>query len=354
MRITVLWSSLAGYSVAFFKELVRFQNCEIQLIFLGATPQAPYENFDLSFCSTAINRCKSHDNDIAKAVFKFSPDCVLMSSWNFPDYMKIAKRLRSEGVFVVSTIDHQWEGTLKQWLGVVSSRWFLKPSIDCFLVTGDRQAYFAHKLGYDRILYGLYAAAVEEFRSAVPLCDRDPSFLFVGRLSAEKGLENLLTAYRMYRKQCASPWDLKVAGTGQLQSLLDDTAGVKPYGFVQPADLPALMQSARALILPSSWEPWGVVIHEAAAAGLPIIATYQCGAVTAFVRDGINGFVVQPFPQAIMDAMLKLSSLEADELECWGKASRTLAELWTPRKQARYFVNSVDFLINSLPKLLVR
>lgn len=354
MRITVLWSSLASYSVAFFKELAQSQNCEIQLIFYRPTPDAPYKNFDLTFCSNAINRSETRDVDIAKAVHHFSPDCVLMSSWNFPDYMKLARRLRRRGTFVISTIDHQWEGTLKQWLGVISSRWFLKPSIDCFLVAGDRQAYFARKLGYDNILYGLYAAAVEEFKPITPLCKRNPSFLFIGRLAAEKGIKNLANAYRMYRQQCAEPWDLKVAGTGKLQPLLKDTAGVKTLGFVQPADLTELMQSARALILPSSWEPWGVVIHEAAAAGLPIIATYACGAVTSFVRDGINGFVIPPCVRAIKDAMLKMTLCEDDVLESWGIASQTLAGLWTPRKLAHYFVENLKFAMNKMPTASAR
>jgi hypothetical protein len=92
MRITVLWSRLASYSIAFFRELVRSQNCEVQLIFLGPTRQAPYESFDLSFCSTAINRSENRDVNIAKAVLDFSPDCVLMSSWNSPEYMKNCKK----------------------------------------------------------------------------------------------------------------------------------------------------------------------------------------------------------------------------------------------------------------------
>lgn len=350
MNITILWSPLASYTVAFFRELALSQNCKIQLIYWGSTPAAPYESFDLSFCSIAINRSESPEVDIEHSVNCFSPDAVLMSSWNFSDYMKITRRLRRKGVYVVSVIDHQWEGTLKQWLGVLSSRWFLKPSIDCFLVAGDRQAYFSRKLGYDNILYGLYAASVDEFKTTTPLSSRDPSFLFVGRLIAIKGIENLLTAYRLYRQQSTSPWGLKIAGTGNLKSLAKDTQGVELYGFVQPSDVPKLMQSARAFILPSIWEPWGVVIHEAAAAGLPIIATYDCGAVTSFVRDGVNGFIIQSNPSAIKDAMLKLTMCKVGELERFGQASQTLAGLWTPKGLAHYFATNVRFFLSSILK----
>ena len=345
MKVTILWSGLASYTVAFFRELASSQGCEIQLIFYGPTSEAPYECFDLSFCKTAIDRTNRATVDIKDVVIKFSPDCILMSSWNFSDYMKIAKTMRSKGVFVVSTMDHQWQGTLRQWVGVISSRWFLKPSIDCFLVPGDRQAYFARKLGYHKILYGMFAATVEEFYAGVPIGERDSSFLYVGRLSPEKGIENLLVAYEMYRQQCTAPWELKIAGTGNLKTLTVNRPGVKVFGFVQPRQLPKLMQSARALILPSLWEPWGVVIHEAAAAGLPVIATYNCGAVPAFVRDGINGFVVQPSPHDLKDAMLKLSSYETERLQNLGKASETLAGLWTPSKLAKYFVENLRYAL---------
>jgi glycosyltransferase involved in cell wall biosynthesis len=341
MKITILWSSLASYSVAFFKELVQSEGCDIQIIYFDPTPEAPYDKYDLSFCTEAISRDKCQDFSITSAVDNFCPDYILMCSWNYYDYMKIARRHGRKGVFVGSTIDHQWEGTLKQWLGVITTRLFLKPSIDCFLVAGDRQAHFAQKLGYENSLYGLYSAIVEDFESTVPLKKRDSSFLFVGRLSTEKGIVNLIDAYRMYRRQCPFPWDLKIAGTGKLQTLLNDTPGVKSFGFVQPVDLPSMMQNARALILPSIWEPWGVVIHEAAASGLPVIATNVCGAITMFVRDGINGLIVPPIPHALKDAMLKLSLYQPEKLQHLGNASHILACLWTPRKLANYFVENL-------------
>ena len=346
MKISILWGPLASYTVTLFKEMALKQQCKLQIIYFGPSPEAPYSHFDLAFCAEAINRTERRDVVISQAVDHFSPDCIFMCSWNYYDYMKIARRFRRNGGFVVSTIDHQWESTPKQWLGVITRRWFLKPSIDCFLVAGDRQAYFAKKLGYDNVLYGLYSAQVEAFRTSKPLKDRKPSFLFIGRLSAEKGIKDLIKAYLIYRKQCASPWDLKIVGTGKLKYLLNNIPGVKAYGFVQPADLPKLMHDAKTFILPSKWEPWGVVIHEAAAAGLPIICTYQCGAVTSFVRDGVNGLIVQPSPADLKDAMLKMTSLGSERLERFGDASRALGLLWTPSKLARYLVENLKSKIS--------
>ena len=341
MKVAILWSSLANYSVAFFRELAQTHHCEILLIYHSPRSVAPYKSFDLSFCTQSINFSENSSIDISHAVSVFHPDCLLLCSWNFPDYMKIAKTMRQKGAYVVSTIDHQWEGRLKQWLGVITSRWFLKPRIDGFLVAGDRQANFARRLGYRNILYGLYAATVETFRTSIPLSIREPSFLFVGRIAPEKGIKNLIEAYRIYRHNSTLPWTLKIVGTGEMGLLAKNTPGVHTFGFVEPDKLPEMMHSSRALILPSLWEPWGVVIHEAAAAGLPIIATYACGAVTAYVREGINGFIVESDPVSIKDAMVKITQMESDALDNMGDGSKALAELWTPRKLAHYFFENL-------------
>jgi glycosyltransferase involved in cell wall biosynthesis len=336
MKITILWSSLASYSVELFRELSHA--CEIQLVYDSTRPESPYEPFDVSFCRQALDRSNSGDNDLQKEVLGFSPDVLLMSSWNVRSYMAIARSLRKRNAYVISTIDHQWHGTLKQWLGVISAPWFLKPAIDTFLVAGDRQAYFARKLGYDKVLYGLYAASVENFICETALADRDPSFLFVGRLTEKKGVRHLIDAYRDYRQHCERPWALKIVGTGLLKSMVKNSNGIEMYGFVQPSALSAIMKDARALILPSVWEPWGVVIHEAAAAGLPIIATYECGAVPALVRDGVNGFIIKTGKQAIAEAMLKMTHCSRGTLDRFGRASARLAALWTPGKLADYLV----------------
>lgn len=251
--------------------------------------------------------------------------------------MRVARRMRRRGVCVVAAMDNQWRGTPKQYLGIVTARWFLRPAIDTLLVCGDRQACFARKLGYGRMLYGYYAAEVERFANRLAPTARRAAFLYVGRLVTAKNIAGLVQAYRRYREQCGDPWDLIVAGAGPLASLFAGVSGVELQGFVQPRELPAVMGRARCLVMPSVREPWGVVIHEAAAAGLPIIASYACGAATNFVRDGVNGYLVAPEAESIAAAMMRMASRSQAELNAMSRASATLAELWTPRTLAAYF-----------------
>ena len=340
MRITILWSALAPYSVAFFKELASFQDCRLQLVCFPSGQYAPYLRFNTEFCEQYLD-ARLPFAQLEQTVGTFNPDIVLMSSWNFHHYRRLSRRLKRQGVFVVAAMDNQWRGRLRQYIGAGASRWLLKPCIDTFLVAGDRQAEFARRLGYRQVMHGLYAADVDRFLSPRSTSERPGAFLYVGRMLHIKGFDLLLAAYRQYREQTPAPWDLVVAGAGDLQAAAQNLEGIQHLGFVQSEALPAVMHAARCLVAPSRFEQWGVVIHEAAAAGLPVIATAACGAITAFVRDGVNGFIVSAHAGAIADAMRRISMRLPSEIDRMGEVSTTLAKLWTPQMLAAYFIHNL-------------
>jgi len=344
MRITILWSSLASYSVAFFKDL-SLQGCRIQLIFQPIETDAPYQPFDLSFCQMVLEDSIDVKLNLELLVRDFNPACILMSSWCFPHFMRLTKKLRKNSVYVVSAMDNQWRGTFRQYFGVVSSSILLKPSIDNFLVSGDRQAFFANKLGYKDVMYGYGAAETSRFFCDIPIWKRSKNFLFVGRLVPVKGIKELVQAYIAYRERVKDPWGLKVVGAGPLADLFSDVPGIDLLGFVQPTNLPDLMHEARCFVLPSLWEQWGVVLHEATAGGLPVIATYPCGAITMFARDGINGYIVPPQSPNLTKAMVRISTASQEVLERMSATSSTLAELWNPTMLAKYFIDKVNYFI---------
>lgn len=337
MRATILWSALANYSAAFFRELALSQGCRLQIVYQKPETAAPYESFDLSFCDEALEDSVSLTPSLEDRIRSFSPDWILMSGWAHPHFMRIARKMRRRGAYVIAAMDNQWRGTIRQYLGILSTPWFLKPAIDTFLVAGDRQAQFARRLGYEQVFHGCYAAEVEKFATRLPVSSRPRAFLYVGRLIPVKNLPRLVEAYRLYRERVADPWALIVVGKGPLASVFTGVEGVEMLGFVQPSLLPEVMWRARCFVLPSVFEPWGVVIQEAAAAGLPIIASHECGAVTALIRDGVNGFIVTPEVESITAAMLRVAETGDDELRSMSQASMALASLWTPRKLAGYF-----------------
>lgn len=96
-------------------------------------------------------------------------------------------------------------------------------------------------------------------------------------------------------------WDLIIVGNGPLRSLLESRVPsrlahrVQFVGFVDQQPLvSALYKQSDILLHPATWEPWGVVLLEAAAAGLAIITTNVVGAAAELCKDGVNGAIINP------------------------------------------------------------
>jgi glycosyltransferase involved in cell wall biosynthesis len=87
-------------------------------------------------------------------------------------------------------------------------------------------------------------------------------------------------------------------------------------------DVPEVMSAADGYVLSSAWEGMPMVLLEAGAAGLPIVAT-QVGGNSEIVRDGECGFLVQPGdPGALAEAMLRLMELGERERQAMGQRAR--------------------------------
>jgi glycosyltransferase involved in cell wall biosynthesis len=158
-----------------------------------------------------------------------------------------------------------------------------------------------------------------------------PRFLFLGRLIPEKGILWLL---RAFERACETPsFDahLDVAGTGeqadearrfvQTQGLADR---VTFHGWVSPENVPALMQTAWAVVLPSLWhEPAGLVSLEAAAHGRALIAS-RVGGIPEYATDD---YALPVRPNNIPDLADALTTLAAhpDRTAALGSRGRTVA-----------------------------
>jgi glycosyltransferase involved in cell wall biosynthesis len=86
-------------------------------------------------------------------------------------------------------------------------------------------------------------------------------------------------------------------GTGELEPVLRERAehcrnvDVKCHGFADQAELPRLYGACRVFLFPTLWDPWGVVVNEACASGLPVVSSPHAGTVGEIIKDGVNAFV---------------------------------------------------------------
>lgn len=135
-----------------------------------------------------------------------------------------------------------------------------------------------------------------------------PHILYVGRLSAEKGVRELAKA--------AHGLPLEVVGDGPLRSLLPQT-----HGFVPPAEVGAWLDRAAVVVVPSRREGYGMAAREAMAHGRAVVAT-EVGGLRDAIEDGVTGLLVPPNDgEALRDALLRLLD-SADLRERLGAAAR--------------------------------
>jgi glycosyltransferase involved in cell wall biosynthesis len=133
-----------------------------------------------------------------------------------------------------------------------------------------------------------------------------------------------------------------------LAQILDAEPGVVLEGFVQPSSIPARFSEAACLVLPSSFEPWAVVVHEAAAAGLLILASEAVGAVPHLVQNEYNGFIFGVNDAEELSLLMEnVSRMDDAMLNAMAAASASLARQFTPLRWTNTLLDYVNFALQN-------
>lgn len=337
MKIAFLWTGLSGYTNACLKELAARPGVELLVAWMRPQSDAPFNMADFAWISRQYCYDRMPDGPhLQQMLADFQPDLLIFNSWHIPAFRQAAKRWKGR-VPRVMGMDNQWLDKPRQYLGWLIRSFYIAPIADFAFLPGDRQSKLARRLGFpqDRILYGMNSADIAAFDRPRPT-PLPSSFVYVGRLDAAKGVLYLLDAYACYRQRAGQgAWPLVLCGAGPLLDRVKGLDGVQVLDFIQPADLPGVLSAQGCMIQPSPLEAWGVSIHEATAAGLPVICTYACGAVAHLVQDGYNGFIIDAGNvQQLADAMTRYSALPVTYQAQMSQASRLLSRQFTPGRWA--------------------
>jgi glycosyltransferase involved in cell wall biosynthesis len=164
-----------------------------------------------------------------------------------------------------------------------------------------------------------------------------PYFLYVGRLAPEKNVRGLLTSWLQYRAE-GGIWPLVLVGDGPSAEDLRQQSEQSKFGTdvhfagLRSSDqLPLFYAFAGCFVLSSTREPWGLVVNEAMASGLPVLVSSRCGAAEDLVEDGRNGFIFDPnSPQQLARHMQYISSLNCDDRQLMGDESLQIIATYSP------------------------
>jgi glycosyltransferase involved in cell wall biosynthesis len=110
-------------------------------------------------------------------------------------------------------------------------------------------------------------------------------------------------------------------------------------GFVNQRSLPEVYAAADWLVLPSEYEPFGLVINEAFASGKPAVVSAACGAADDLVRDGETGFVVPVGDTALLSERFRTLVTNRGLLRAMGARARQRIDEWGPEQNQEAFAN---------------
>jgi glycosyltransferase involved in cell wall biosynthesis len=316
---------------------------------------------------------------VSKKIIEFKPDIVHIHNWHFASGPLVFRTIHNLKIPIVHTIHNYrllcpsgtllnkgklFKDSLKQsfpwasvknkvyrssyiltfWLAFVV--WFHKKTdtwkmIDCYVcLTSSAVTLFQQSnFGISEKRY-----TVKPNFTTIPLIkessERGAHFLFIGRLSEEKGITLLLKVFKDL------PYDLRIAGEGPLKEQVvkasEQFENVFYLGNLTRYELESELQKAQALIFPSLWyEPFGLVNIEAFANSTPVLAS-NIGAPLSLIIEAYNGFLFEVGNEtALKEAIVKFGKLSKLDREQMGNhAFEQYKSKYSPDLQLDY-LNSI-------------
>jgi glycosyltransferase involved in cell wall biosynthesis len=331
-RVLFLYTELAEYFLSCLEELEK-KGLEIHVVRWPVNTEAPFAFRSLAD-TQFYERNDYDDAHLVALAENIAPDLIITSGWVDKGYLAVNKRFKGR-INTVLLFDNHWLGSLKQHAASLASRFLFLNKFSHAWIPGEPQYLFARKLGFapDHIVQGFYCADLTNFNSCYnsEITSRNKELLYVGRYLEFKGIHDLWAAFTAANETMGNTWNLICLGTGDLWNERAIDENIEHVGFVQPTDLGHYISRAAAFVLPSHKEPWGVVAHEMAAAGLPLLCSDKIGAATLFLEDGKNGYSFESGNEGQLQHVLeKFMSLEIASKKSMSEHSHALSERLTP------------------------
>jgi glycosyltransferase involved in cell wall biosynthesis len=348
MKILYLYTEVMGYNLPIFARLVEEYGASVDVMHWNKnklTPFVPTEDSGVKF----HDRSDFSTQDMIQFVTSLGPDLIYISGWQDKGYLPVAAYLKKKGVPVVMGLDSQWTGSLRQKIGAqIIKHWYKKRYFSYAWVPGPLQYEYASRVGFEKneIICNLLSANSKVFQTAAAALHEKKRitypkrFLYVGRFAYTKGIDLLVRAYEIYQKKYHGDWGLTCVGNGPMQDEFLTNSKIVVKLFLTQAELADEAARAGAFVLPSREDPWGVVVHEFATAGLPLILSEHVGSSKQFLVDGLNGYVM--FDDSAKDLALKMhlvASASSSKLIDMSNISHQLASSLTPQIAAASFMS---------------
>jgi glycosyltransferase involved in cell wall biosynthesis len=349
MKVLYLYAEIMGYNMPILERLANHYGASVDVVHWDQDKKTPYVP---SVSAEGIRfhpRSEFTSEGLCDFATTLRPDLVYTSGWQDPGYRPALRQLKKLGVPIVMGLDTQWNNSLRQRLGSKLIKYVFKDRYFSYAwVPGPLQYECAARLGFapTEIIGHLLTGNTQIFAAAASALEQEKlnhyprQFLYVGRLTEPKGIDTLIEAFKKYRQAYSGSWGLTCIGNGPLESRLKEQAGITVEPFADQMTLAAWARRIGALILPSRYEPWGVVVHEFASAGLPLLLSNKVGARLQFLVNGLNGYTFDAGSATdLAEKMHHLAAHSDAQLLSMGHASQKLSGALNPEIATASFVS---------------
>ncbi len=328
IRITFLYAEITTYLFGCLKYLAKnFSQYSVEVIYLNKSVNVKlselkqYEFRD----KNSFNSRKNLLNHLEANI----PNILLVSGRIDKDYLFVTKKIKTRCT-TVSVQDTIYTNSIKHIIKKILSKFIYKNYFDKIWATGSLHSAFALSMGYgyDDIRDGFYIADEKYFNEEIKLKFNGDAlnFLFIGRLVKEKNIKSFAKSLDLINVERKSKHKLKIIGKGVLQEKIKKYKCVDLLGYKNIDEMIHIASECHVFCLPSKFEPWGVVLHEMALLGLPILASENCGSAFDLVQNNNNGFKFKPNDfESIKNSIHKFLNLSNNQKIKFGNSSRAIA-----------------------------
>jgi glycosyltransferase involved in cell wall biosynthesis len=373
-RLVITTEIISPYRIPVFNVLAQHPDVDLHVIFLAETDPGMrrwkvYKD-EIRFSYEVLPHWRRRvagynlllNRGMVSALDEARPDVIVCGGYGYVASWQVLgwARRRKRPVFLWSESNQQDQR--RGLLHVEMLKRHFVGACSGFVVPGKSAAAYAATFGgpHERIFVApnavdnaFFSREASVARSRAPEMRRqfglpEHYFLCVGRLVSSKGVFDLLEAYSLLAPELRVRSELLFVGDGVDQPELEARAAaihpgaVRVAGFAHREQLAVYYALADALVFPTHTDPWGLVVNEAMACGIPIVATDAGGCVQDLVQEGWNGYVVpKNAPGKLSEALAKIACVP-ELSSSMGTRSAQRIEQNSPPACAAGFVAAMD------------
>lgn len=380
LRVAIVTEIIAPYRLPVFNSLARNVSVNPHIIFLSKTDPSLRQwriySDEIQFSFDVLPNWRRR---VGKYNFLLNwgldhlletilPDTVICGGYNYFASWQAARWCKNRRIpFVLWSESTAWDERREHEPVEFLKRRFLR-KCRAFVVPGHSAFQYLASFGVpERMIVtapnavdnGLFAqrallarSNAAQYRARYELPQR--FFLYCGRLTKSKGVVDALNAYASLAPDLRSEISLVFAGSGDARDDLQRRARsifpgrVQFAGFVHREDLPAFYALADMLIFPTHSDPWGLVVNEAMACGVPIIATSVAGCAADLVENGQNGFVVEAGAVDQISAAMDLLARNSEMRKRFSLHSQKRISRYSPAACAQGLAAAVELVAGKM------